>query len=297
MNASRVSENIYLIDTLSLGFRETVAAYLILGDKYALVDMGYASSLESLLKGIRETGVNPSELDYLIPTHVHLDHVGSLGHLSRIAGDAEVLAHPRAVKHIVNPSRLMESVRSVFGEKAELFGELLPTESDRVRAVNDYERLDLGSLTLTLIHSPGHAPHQITVFAEEEKALITGDAVSIDYPYFPVQIPTTPPPSYSHGEALETLRKLKRLNPRTYLRPHFGAKRQDGYLDQQIELLNWWRDLIGKALEKGMDRGGVIRHVMEVVAGKAGVEVERLPTPVKVDIEVSVSGMIKYLQR
>ncbi len=296
MSAVKVSENIYLIDTISLGFKETVAAYLILGDKYALVDMGYASSLENLLKGIREVGVSPSELDYLIPTHVHLDHVGSLGHLSRITIDAKILAHPRAVKHIVNPSKLMESVRSVFGVKADMFGELLPTEQDRVRGVDDYEKLSLGSLTLTLIHSPGHAPHQITVYVDEERALITGDAVSIDYPYFPAQIPTTPPPSYNHEEALRTLEKLKGLSPRIYLRPHFGAKSQEDYLDQQINLLKWWRDLIGKALEKGMGRDEVARHVAETIAEKSGRPVEQLPPPVKVDIEVSVAGMIKYLQ-
>ena len=153
--SERVSEHIYLIDTEALGVKEMVAAYLVKGEeKKALVDTGYASSLQKLIRGLGEIGVDVTELSYIIPTHLHLDHAGASGQLAELSRRAEVLAHPRAVKHLINPTRLISSVREFYGAAADEFGEFLPIEEGRVRGVDDEGELDLGSVTLRFIHAP-----------------------------------------------------------------------------------------------------------------------------------------------
>ena len=81
MTVTQVSDKVYLLDTQALGNPATVAVYVLKGSKVALVDCGYASSYEVILEELSEIGISPSEVRYLIPTHVHLDHAGGAGHL------------------------------------------------------------------------------------------------------------------------------------------------------------------------------------------------------------------------
>ncbi|MEM4675453.1 MAG: MBL fold metallo-hydrolase, partial [Nitrososphaerota archaeon] len=112
---TRIQDGVYLIDTMALGVREFVAAYLLVDEKTALIDTGYASSLNVLLSDIKSIGLDPSMLDYIIVTHVHLDHAGAAGSLIKTATNAKVLAHPRGVKHLVDPTRLISSVEEIYG--------------------------------------------------------------------------------------------------------------------------------------------------------------------------------------
>ena len=107
MYATKVSERVYLLDTYALGQARTVGAYLVKGPKPALVDCGYASSYQSVLEWLAEAGVMPSDVRYLIPTHVHLDHAGAAGRLIREMPNAEVIAHERSTPHLVDPTRLI----------------------------------------------------------------------------------------------------------------------------------------------------------------------------------------------
>lgn len=296
---TRVSEHVYMIDTEALGRRGAVAAYLVVGEEErAAVDVGYASSLETLLEGYREAGVEPSELRYIVPTHLHLDHAGAAGQLVKLSQRALVLAHPRAVKHLVNPSRLIASVREVYGGRVEMFGEVLPIEAGRVRGVEDGETVDLGGVKLRFIHAPGHAYHQITVFVEEDGALATGDAVSMKYPDFPVQVPTTPPPSYNYPEAVKTLKKLSRLEGRIVLRPHFGPHPwTDKYFQDQLEFLGWWRKIVEDLVERGLMEDEALKEVMRIFGERSRVKPEEFPPHVVSGLTLSYRGMRLHLEK
>ena len=105
-----------MVDTVALGRPGSVAAYVLKGSKVALVDCGYATSSGTVLEGLRELGITPSEVDYVVPTHVHLDHAGGAGELIRHMPRAKVIAQERGVPHLVDPTRLIQSATSVFGE-------------------------------------------------------------------------------------------------------------------------------------------------------------------------------------
>ena len=115
---SKVAERTYMIDTIGAGAPGTVAVYVVKGArKTALIDCGFASTYGNVMQGLRQIGIEPSRVDYVIPTHAHLDHAGATGQLLMHMPKATVVAHERTVPHLVDPAKLIESSTSLFGEK------------------------------------------------------------------------------------------------------------------------------------------------------------------------------------
>jgi len=298
MYATKVSDKVYVLDTYALGQPNTVGAYVVKGPKVALVDCGYASSYQSVLAGLAELGVAPSEVRYIVPTHVHLDHAGAAGRLAKEMPNAVVIAHERSVPHLADPTRLIESASKVFGESTmRMYGLPEPVPSERMTAVGKEMALDLGEgLTATILHSPGHAPHQISVMMDASRCLFTADAVGIVYPGMKTLIPTTPPPSLDPGQLVSTVRSLRQLRPMMLLTPHFGARSDvDHVLDEtEAKVTQWVKDV-----EDMKGRGAGVEDATEAmslrVAREAGIT--DLPIYAKVSIRTSVMGIMHYLSR
>jgi glyoxylase-like metal-dependent hydrolase (beta-lactamase superfamily II) len=296
--ATRVSERVYLLDTLALGQTGTVSAYLVKGPKPTLVDCGYATSYESVLVGMAEVGVMPSDVRYLIPTHVHLDHAGAAGRLLREMPRAEVVAHERSTPHLVDPTRLIESSTRVFGEAIMgLYGTPEPIPAERITSVGEESHLDLGDgLTMTLMHSPGHAPHQISALLDETRALFTADAVGIVYPGMKTLIPTTPPPSFRPSELVSTLRSLEQTTPEELLVPHFGTRKDVKWVfENTAQRVEQWVAMVGKLSKDGMGLEEAASAMEGVV--RADEKMDDLPIYAKVSVRTSVMGILHYLSK
>jgi len=275
-----------------------VSVYLVKGPKPTLVDCGYASSYESVLRGLAEVGVMPTDIRYIVPTHVHLDHAGAAGRLLKEMPNAQVLAHERGVPHLIDPKRLIESSTSVFGPAImALYGLPEPIPQDRITAVGKEASLELGdSLSATLIHTPGHAPHQISIVLDRPKALFTADAVGIVYPGMKALIPTTPPPSFNPTELVATIGTIRQTKPSELLVPHFGARKDvDWVFDRTTELVQRWVEEVKTLWKKGMSLDEATEVTQGQVARNAGMT--DLPIYVQVSIRTSVMGIIHYLEK
>jgi len=298
MYATKVAERVYMLDTYALGQPSTVGAYVITGSKVTLVDCGYASSYRNVLAGLAEVGVLPSDVRYIVPTHVHLDHAGAAGRLLREMPNATVIAHERGVRHLADPTKLIESATRVFGEAImALYGSPEPVPPDRITPVGKEMHMDLGDgLTATLIHSPGHAPHQISMLLDGEKNLFTADAVGIVYPGMKTLIPTTPPPSLDPSQLVSTVRSLKQLGARRLLTPHFGARTDVDYVFDNTEekVTRWVRD-VGDMKGRGASLDDATEAMQLRVEREGGVS--ELPVYAKVSIRASVMGIMHYLTR
>ena len=215
MASSKIANRAFMIDTVGLGNPSTVAVYVVKGGrKTAVIDCGYASSYGNVMQGLRQLGIEPSRVDYLIPTHVHLDHAGATGHLLRHMPRAKVVAHERAAPHLIDPTRLVESATGLFGEKlVQMYGRPLPVDKGRIVAVGEESHIDLGGASLTTLYAPGHASHQICVIFEEEHLLFSADAVGMVFPSFPTLLPTTPPPSFDPVKLVHTLEMMRQTDP------------------------------------------------------------------------------------
>src|SRR5215472_4702718 len=127
------------------------AAHLIVdGGRAAFVDVGTNSSVPYLVAALDELGIAPEAVEYLLLTHVHLDHAGGAGALMRELPNARALLHPRGAPHIIDPTKLIAGSKAVYGEERfrRMYGELLPIAPGRVHAVADGERVVLGGRTL-----------------------------------------------------------------------------------------------------------------------------------------------------
>lgn len=294
----KVSERVYLLDTYALGIPGTVGAYLIKGPKPTLIDCGYASSYQNVLAGMAEVGVMPNDIRFVIPTHVHLDHAGATGRLVREMPNAEVVAHERSVPHLVDPTRLIESSTKVFGpEIMALYGAPDPVSPERITAVGKEGHLDLGDgLTATLMHAPGHAPHQIVILLDNTRTLFTADSVGIVYPGLKTLIPTTPPPSFNRSELISTVNALRQTGPSELLVPHFGVRKDVGWVfDKTTELVDSWVEQVKDMWKQKVTLDGASLAMESGVRAEAGVD--DLPIYAKVSIRASVMGIMRFFEK
>ncbi len=298
MYTTKVGEKVYLLDTVALGQVNTVSAYVIKAPKVALVDCGYASSYRNVLEGLSEIGVSPSDVKYVIPTHVHLDHAGAAGHLMKEMPNAELITHERGVPHLADPTRLIESATRVFGKVImELYGAPLPVPAERMTPVGKELHLDLGEgTTVTMIHSPGHAPHQISVTIDGAKTLLTADAVGIVYPGLKTLIPTTPPPSFDPDALVRTVSDLEQTDPGKLLVPHFGAREDvdSVFQDTRTKVPEWV-----KAVREMKNRRMGLDEISEEMSARVRNEaaVDDLPIYATLSIRTSVMGIMHYLDK
>ncbi|MEM0348685.1 MAG: MBL fold metallo-hydrolase [Candidatus Caldarchaeum sp.] len=289
----RVSEKVYLIDTRALGFEKIVACYLVWGKKTALVDAGYAATADIVINALRELGV--TRLDYIIPTHVHLDHSGAVWRIAEHFREAEVIAHQKAVKHLVDPSKLVASVLDVYGpDILQVFGEVKPVEEHRVHSAGDGETLVLGDVELTFIYTPGHAPHQFTI-AVSDGSIITADAVPAKYPGKPFIIPPTPPPSFDLNQYIDSLAKLGKLGSAVFHTPHFGSYQTDeAYVEFLVKKTREFVSAAEKAYREGAGVGGIYAALERMLEKEAG---EKLPVYAQNLVKISAMGLYDFFRK
>jgi glyoxylase-like metal-dependent hydrolase (beta-lactamase superfamily II) len=209
---------------------QRAAAYLIRErDRAAFVDNNTVHAVPKLLEALTGQGLSPEQVQYLIVTHVHLDHAGGTSDLLKHCPQAMVVAHPRAARHLVNPARLMASAERVYGKNAleALYGTMQPIKAHRVRAVEDGERLALGDRILTIIHTRGHANHHICIHDSGSNGVFTGDTFGVSYPAAhrgtpPYLMCSCPPTDFDAHEARASISHIVETGAdRVYL-AHFG---------------------------------------------------------------------------
>jgi glyoxylase-like metal-dependent hydrolase (beta-lactamase superfamily II) len=211
----------------------------------AFVDVGANSSVPYLLGALDELGIARGAVDYLLLTHVHLDHAGGAGALMRELPNARALLHPRGAPHMIDPARLIAGSRAVYGEERfrRLYGELVPIPAERVQVVSDGERVRLGSRTLELIHTPGHAQHHYVVIDEAHASIFSGDTFGISYRVLDTErgafiTPSTVPTQFDPGEHIASIDRMLKYRPESIYLMHFsrvtGVPRLGALLKEQI---------------------------------------------------------------
>ena len=211
----------------------------------AFVDVGTNASVPYLLAALEELGIDRTAVDYLLLTHVHLDHAGGAGTLMRELPNARALLHPRGAPHMIDPTRLIAGAKAVYGEEPfrRIYGELLPIAAERVYLVQDGERVRLGGRTLELIHTPGHAQHHYVIVDQAHRSIFAGDTFGISYRALdtergPFIVPTTTPTQFDPGQHLASIDRMLAYEPESMYLMHFsrvtGVPRLAALLKEQI---------------------------------------------------------------
>lgn len=206
------------------------AVYLLIEDgRAAIIDTNTANAVPLILAALGSQGLGPESVEYIIPTHLHLDHAGGASRLAALCRHADVLTHPRGVRHYADPERLISGVKAVYGEEkfAQLFPDIRPIPSERVRPVSDGERLPFGSRTLTFLHTRGHANHHICIHDSRSGGVFTGDTFGVEYRpgregRRPFLLCSCAPADFDPGAARDSIARLLALRPERIYLAHYG---------------------------------------------------------------------------
>jgi glyoxylase-like metal-dependent hydrolase (beta-lactamase superfamily II) len=222
-------QGIYTIDTGFVRPRFD-AAYLIVHNGHgAFIDCGTNHAVPRLLDALAEADINASRIDWLILTHVHLDHAGGAGELIAQLPNARLVVHPRGARHMIDPSQLWAGAMAVYGETVmeQAYGRLRPIPQERVVEAPDGHIVDLRGRLLRCIDTPGHAKHHLAIYDQHANACFTGDTFGLSYREFdtdqgPFILPTTTPVQFDPDALHASIDRLIALKPEAMYLTHYG---------------------------------------------------------------------------
>lgn len=220
------------------------------GEKKVIVDPGPTSAIPNLLDALAQLKISPGEIDYIILTHIHIDHAGGAGTALRDMPRARVFAHSQALQHLVDPAKLWEASLKTLGDLALQYGRIEPVPEDRIAAATDLMTIDLGGgLVLEAHLTPGHAAHHLSLFDRQNGLLIAGEAAGV---CVNGSLRMATPPPFKLGETVASMDRLIALEPKTLCYGHFGCY---GNAVNRLRLarskLLAWHEIAGCATREG----------------------------------------------
>jgi glyoxylase-like metal-dependent hydrolase (beta-lactamase superfamily II) len=199
------------IDVMHLGRDRVICAYELGG---VIVDPGPGRCVETLLDAL-----GPVVPRALLLTHIHLDHAGASGVLCRRFPELVVYVHERGAPHLVDPSKLLESARRLYGDDMErLWGEVAPVPEERVRPLSGGETVE----GFRVAYAPGHASHHVVYLHEETRDAYVGDVAGVRIPPYQFTQAPTPPPDIDVEAWLDSVETVASWSPEALCLTHFG---------------------------------------------------------------------------
>jgi glyoxylase-like metal-dependent hydrolase (beta-lactamase superfamily II) len=278
------------------------------GGRVAIIDTGANASVPLVLAALDELALPRAAVDFVFVTHAHLDHAGGAGLLLRELPGARAVAHPRAAGHLIDPSRLVEASRAVYGaERFErLYGEPLPIDAQRVLETADGDSLRLGSSELGVLHTPGHALHHHVLVDPEARAVFTGDTFGLSYRALDTEqgacvLPTTSPTQFDPEQLKGSIRRIAALSPEALYLTHFGrvtgVPRLAVSLERQIEAY----ERVAAEHARARDRFTAIRADLRALAlevlRESGAPLAALDDLLAADLDLNAQGLVAWLER
>jgi len=256
------------ISTLDLEFfgaEELVASFLApTDDGFVLFETGPASTVAVLEREICRAGYTPGDLRAVFVTHVHLDHSGGAGILAQRTG-CTVFAHPAGGEHLVAPERkLLPSAERLYGEMMEpLWGTTIGVPDENLEVVEDGKTVTVGGLEVTGWHTPGHATHHVAW--QVDGSVVTGDVAGVRFQEATHVLPPMPPPDIDVELWLESLAKLRSLDPARLLLTHFGSFDDAArHLDELEARLDLWTEIAQRVVAEGGDHEALTEELEAV---------------------------------
>ena len=293
-----------IVHTLDLNFldrQDAIAAYLIPHSEGAvLVESGPGSTIDELKSGIEKHGLTVSDITHVLLTHIHLDHAGAAGWLAQQG--AQICVHPVGAPHILNPEKLIASATRIYKEDmGRLWGEFLAVPEDKLIVAEDGQEITVGDLTLTAIHTPGHAEHHIS-WGIDDDIVFTGDVGGIripDYEY--LRLPFVPPELHLE-KWQESLEKLLAMNFKRIAPTHFAifddAERHLRAALAAVDSTSRWLDEVMPSEPSIEELGQKVVVWMLEEAQAEGVSEETLKVyEIANPLHMSSTGLARYWQK
>lgn len=287
------------------------AAYLMVENgRGAFIDCGTNHSVPHLLATLQQVGLQPENVDWLLVTHVHLDHAGGAGALMERLPNARLVVHPRGAPHMIDPSRLIAGATAVYGEEEMMrsYGRILAVPEARVVIAEDGHRVDLNGRELLCVDTPGHARHHYCVWDARSRSWFTGDTFGLSYRELdsgkgPFVIPTSSPVQFEPEALKGSIARLMSYQPDFMYLTHYGRVGETARLAQDLHEQIDAMVAIGRSCETRADRHRCL------VAALRALYLERAQTHgcavddagvekvLEMDIELNAQGLASWLDR
>jgi glyoxylase-like metal-dependent hydrolase (beta-lactamase superfamily II) len=305
-----LGHGIHVVDT---GFHRPRfdAAYLIVErGRAAFVDTGTNHSVPRLLAALAAIGLAVDAVDYVIPTHVHLDHAGGAGLLMQQLPKAQLVVHPRGARHLIDPVHLMQGATAVYGaeEIERSYGALVPVPAERVMATADGMTIELAGRPLHFLDTPGHAMHHHCIWDAASRGFFTGDTFGLSYREFdtgagPWIMPTTTPVQFQPEALRRSIERMLAFAPEQIYVTHYGrihdvprlARLLLAQLDEMVA--------VAKATPAGPDRHRALMAGLEAIHLRhlrdhgSTLSDARIRELLALDLELNAQGIAIWLDR
>ena len=188
MNSNVISFRLGPIATVSMGLpgdhegKTATRVFFVRGaDRVALIDSGLHAGRPSLEAAFVQLGLKPEELDLLLLTHEHMDHVGNNGWLKSETG-CRIQGHAARADRVADNMLNARAIVHAFpeGEEFDLNSEYLdwmgPSEGPIDEFIKEGDRIDLGGgVVLEVVEVPGHSMAEVGFFEHSTRALVIAD--------------------------------------------------------------------------------------------------------------------------
>jgi glyoxylase-like metal-dependent hydrolase (beta-lactamase superfamily II) len=276
----------------------------------AFVDTGTQLAVPRLLSALTALGLGVDAVDWIIPTHVHLDHAGGVGGLLSHLPHAHVRVHERGARHLTDPAKLWAGATAVYGEAEMLhsYGHVVPVPAERLGVTQDGQVIELAGRPLRFADTPGHARHHHCVWDEATRGWFTGDTFGISYREFDGPqgawiFPTCTPVQFEPELLQASIRRLLAADPACIYLTHFGCVGDVprlgalllGLLQQLVEM--------GQALRAAPDRhealkaGQLAIFAASLAAHGCTKSRDDIEALLRLDLELNAQGMAIWLDR
>ena len=302
----RLDHGITVIDTDFVRPGFDASFLMVENGRAAFIETGPNSAVPHLLAALEAHGLERDAVDYVIPTHVHLDHAGGAGLLMQQLPRAKFVVHPRGARHMINPTVLMEGARAAFGaEVADRdYGELVPVAEERVITTADGMVIELAGRPLLFADTPGHARHHHCIWDEASRGWFTGDTFGIVYPELaPYIVPATAPVGFDQEALHESVARLLAKQPEFMYLTHYGAVRGAEKLAVQFLAQIDAMATAARALANEPDRHDKIRrafgdiYIAELRRSGSTQSEKHLREILAIDIDLNAKGLGTWLDR
>lgn len=293
----KIADDLFLIplNLPAAGYNEFISVWLYRGQITCLIDVGPSKTAPNLLRALEELKIN--RLDYVLLTHIHLDHAGAIGEIADAFPQTPIICHPAARPHLIEPSRLWAGTKKVLGLMALSYGPIKPVAGSRL-----YDAKDFKVETVIPLITPGHAVHHVSY--QTDRYLFAGEAagVYVALPKNRFYLRPATPPRFFLNIALQSMDSLIACQPHTICYAHFGINKDaPTMLKIHRNQLLLWEKLIEDEIQHGDPRDPISSCIHRLLKEDPLMAVfDQLPPGIQ-EREIyflrnSISGYLGYLE-
>lgn len=266
------SHGIFGIDGQApFGKLQSAVHVIVEGGRAAIVDPAANAAVPHILEGLAQIGVEARSVDYVVLTHVHLDHAGGAGLLMRHLPNARLAVHPRGAKHIADPAKLVAGTIAVYGrERArEMYGDVVPVPAARILETPHDAIIALNGRELRFLDTPGHARHHVCIVDSRSGHVFAGDTFGLSYRELDVDgrqfvFPSTTPVQFDPPQLHRSIDMILECDPQAVYVMHFGQVREVRRLGADLHRLVDAHEQLGReTCALGERRHAALRSGME----------------------------------